>query len=230
MNEYRFEAMKPREGEVVRERAFGEVLVRADWAAKTLAVSGDPQPADVPAYLELFFHDVFLLLNLATPGAFAGDVAITGGELRVRPLRFDARMFAGAGRLPLADVIAWYDGLQLGTRQVATSAEGIALFELLYLARMDEDEEQSIVRLARAVEALLGRPASLQRLFELREDIAFGRVPVFHPMHDDALDPRVEAATREWIDVADAAAAAVVGALQERIRRAGPKREGRPSA
>jgi hypothetical protein len=83
----------------------------------------------------------------------------------------------------------------------------------------EETEEDSIVRLASAAEALLGRPASLRRLFELREEIARGRTPVFHPMHDDALDPRVEDATREWVHVADAAASVVIRELQERIRR-----------
>ena len=38
-------------------------------------------------------------------------------------------------------------------------------------------------------------------------------------MHDDALDPRVEDATREWVNVADAAASVVIRELQERIRR-----------
>jgi hypothetical protein len=171
----------------------------------------------------LFFHDVFLLLNLAAPGSFGGSISIAGGELRARELAFSPRVFeysSPLARLPLEKVVAWYDGVKLGTQQVATSAEATALFQLLHLARGEENERDSILRLASAAEALLGRPESLRRLFELRDAIAGGRAPVFHPMHDDGLDSRVEDATREWIDVADAAASAVIGALHERIMRA----------
>ncbi|HYR28993.1 MAG TPA: hypothetical protein VEU30_11045 [Thermoanaerobaculia bacterium] len=222
MSEFRFESTITGAEELpvdtVRERAYGAVRVTADWRDRgvVLRVTGDVDRRDAPAFVELFFHDIFLLLNLAAPGSFDGTITTSGGELRVRQLTFSARIFANAGgnRLPLESVAKWYDSLQLGTRQLAATPEAIALFELLHLARNDEDDEQSILRLARAAEALLGRPESLRRLFELRDDIARGRTPVIHPLHDDALDPRVEDATREWIEVADAAAAQVIRALQ----------------
>jgi hypothetical protein len=228
MNRMRFEAEIIAEAvpiDVVRERVYGGVQVTAEWPEAlttpeirvAIEVNGDVDRRDAPAYVELFFHDVFLLLNLAAPGSFGGTISVTGGELRVRELTFDARMFADAPALPLPNVVAWYDGLQLGTRQIAETAEATALFQLLHLARREEDEEESILRLASAAEALLGRSESLRRLFELRDELARGRVPVFHPMHDDGLDPRVEDATREWIEVADAAAGAVVAALRARV-------------
>ncbi|MFL6245353.1 MAG: hypothetical protein ACJ74H_04965 [Thermoanaerobaculia bacterium] len=204
--------------DIVRERVYGDVRVTADWndGIVTLDVSGEFDRRGAPAYVELFFHDVFLLLNLAAPGSFDGTIAIAGGELRVHDLTFHP-FTGGADRLPIERVTAWFDSLQLGTRQVASSGVETALFELLHLARGAENEEVSILRLARAAEALLGRPESLRRLFELRDEMAQGSTPVFHPMHDDALDPRIEDATREWIDVADAAASAIVRALQDRI-------------
>ena len=216
--------------EVVRERLYGGdggVRVSAEWPAKlaapevrvALEVRGELEPRDAPAYVELFFHDVFLLLNLASPGSFGGTISITGGELRVRELTFDPRVFAYAAplaTLPLADVTAWYDGLQLGTQQVASGGVATALVQLLHLARGPECDEDSVMRLAIASTALDVQPP--QRLFELRDDIAHGRVPMLHPMHDDALDPRVEDATREWIEVADAAAHLVIADLQERVR------------
>jgi hypothetical protein len=233
VNEIRFEAEISRAEavpvDVVSERVYGGVRVTAEWPEElatpeirvAVTVRGDVDHRDVPAYVELFFHDVFLLLNLASPGSFGGTVSITGGELRVRELTFSAHLFEHASpeRLPLAKVVAWYDGLQLGTRQIADSAAATVLFRLLQLGRREEDEEESILRLASAAEALL-EPKSLPRLFELRDAIARGRMPVFHPMHDDALDPRVEDATREWIEVADAAAAVLIDALRERIRNA----------
>ncbi len=233
MNEYRFEAgivlgdAVPQD--VVRERRYGGVRVAAEWPAElaaprievSLVVEGDLEPRDAPAYAELFFHDVFLLLNLASPGSFGGTISISGGALRVRELELDPRLFvqgAPLARLPLADVVRWYDALDLGTQQLATGDVAAALVQLLHLARGPEREEESIFRLAIAADRLtLDAPA---RLFELRDAIARGRVPVIHPMYDDALDPRVEDATWEWIEVADAAARVVIGALQARIRAA----------
>ena len=235
MNQFRFEAEIARTEqvpvEVVRERVYDDVRVSAQWPDDlgtreirvTLEVSGDVDRRNAPAYVELFFHDLFLILNLAAPGSFGGTISITGGELRVRELMFSPRVFEYAkplGRLPLAQVTAWYDSLRIGTQQLAVSAEATALFQLLHLARGQEDEADSILRLASAAEALVGRSASLRRLFELRDVIAHGRAPVIHPMHDDALQARVEDATEEWIEVADAAATTVIGALQEKARAA----------
>ena len=234
MNRMQFEAEIVRAAgttaDVVHERVYGDVRMRAQWPEErgtpetrvAMEVCGDVDRLHAPGYVDLFFHDAYLLLNLATPGSFGGTVAISGPKLRVRELAFNARVFEyalGIERLPLEQVASWYDGLGLGTVQVANRGEATALFQLLHLARGEEDEESSIVRLASAVEALLGRPASLRRLFELREEIARGRTPVFHPMHDDGLDPRVEDALREWVDVADTAGSAVIRELQSRIRR-----------
>lgn len=235
MKHFRFEAEIVRVEQipvdVVRERVYGGVRVTARWPENlsqpetrlAIEVTGDVDRRDAPAYVELFFHDVFLLLNLAAPGSFGGTISITGTDLRVRELELSPRVFEYAMplvRLPLAEVVAWYDGLQLGTQQLATSDVAIALFQLLHLARREEDEAESVLRLASAVEALIGR-TEMRRLFELRSAIASGATPVIHPMHDDALDARVEDATREWIDVADAAAAAVISALQAQVQPPG---------
>ncbi|HKS25885.1 MAG TPA: hypothetical protein VJZ76_24045 [Thermoanaerobaculia bacterium] len=211
--------------DVVRERVYGNVRVAAEWPTQlstpeiriAVDVEGDFDRRDAPAYVELFFHDVFLLLNLSTPGSFAGIISVTGGESRVRDVTFSARLFTYASELeqvPIDKVTAWYDGLQIGTQQLATGGAAAALFQLLHLARGPEDEETSILRLAEAVEAIAGRTAALRRLFELREEIARGRTTVIHPMHDDGLDPRVEDITAEWIEVADGAASFVIRALQ----------------
>lgn len=235
MNLFRFEAeivladVVP--ASVVNERAYGGVHVTAQWpdviatpeVRVAVEVRGDLDARDAPAYVELFFHDLFLLLNLAAPGSFGGTISITGGALRVRELQFDPRVFAYAkplATLPLEEVIRWYDGLGLGTQQLATDGVATALVQLLHLSRAPEREEDSILRLAVAADALAKRAEVPRRLFELRDELAHGRTPIIHPMYDDALDPRVEDLTREWIEVADAAAHVVIGALQERIRAA----------
>ena len=234
MNELQFEAEIARgeavPADVVRSRVYGDVRVDAEWSEErstpeirvTLHVRGNLDRKNAPAYVELFFHDVYLLLNLSTPGSFGGTVSILGGELRVRELTFSPRVFeyaSGLERLPLAQVAAWFDGLELGTQQVAGSAEAAALFQLLHLARGEEDEEQAILRLGNAAEALNVERASA-RLFDLRHLIAQRRGPVLHPMHDDGLDPRIEDSLREWVEVADTAASMVIAELQKRIRKA----------
>lgn len=233
MARYRFDAVislaDAVPAEVVRERAYGEVRVIAKWPHElaqpevrvALEVMGELEPRDAPAYVELFFHDIYLLLNLASPGSFGGTISISGGELQVRELSFDPRAFVYAaplGTLPLGDVIRWYDRLEFGTQQLATGGVTIALVQLLHLAREPEREEESIQRLAVAAEQL--SLAAPQRLLELRDEIARGRAPVIHPMHDDALDTRVEDVTAEWIDVAEAAAHLVIGALQQKVKSA----------
>ncbi|HUR80879.1 MAG TPA: hypothetical protein VM733_08940 [Thermoanaerobaculia bacterium] len=233
MSEYRFEAEiilgDTVPDELVRERAYDGVRVVATWPQALeppvirapIAVRGDVDRRDAPAYVELFIHDLFLLLNLASPGSFGGTITVTGNELRVRELTFDPRVFAYAApfaTLRLADVVRWYDSLRLGAQQIAPGGVATALVQLLHLARSPERDDESILRLAIAAEAVVEKKRIPPRLLALRNDIAHGRVASIHPMHDDALDPRAEDATREWIEVADAAACLIIGALQERIR------------
>lgn len=237
MNEYHFDAeimLSGRAEEAERaglnERVYatdaGAVRVRAEWTAPNGTpvirvplhvvderANGDAR--DIPAFVELFFHDAFLVLNLACPGSFGGVIATSGGEYRVRELTLDERVFAAASHmktLPLRDVVQWYDSLQLGTRQIAASGDAKALFHLLHLARGAENDEMWVMRLAQAAEAL---GTSFEPLFALRDGIVRGTVPVLHPMADDALDSRVE--DEDWTAVVDAAAGIVIGALQARV-------------
>src|ERR1043165_222261 len=68
----RDEAAVPRD--TVRGRVYGGVRARADWPVDLappeirvgVEVSGDFDRRDAAAYVELFFHDVFLILNLST--------------------------------------------------------------------------------------------------------------------------------------------------------------------
>lgn len=232
MNHFRFEAEITMDGavppKIVKERVYGGVTVSAAWPGDldtpelrvVLGVRGDLDRRDAPAYAELYFHDVFLLLNLSSPGSFGGTVSTSGGELRVRDLSLDSTVFACAAPVdtPLADVVAWYDSLGIGTRQVATDGVATALFELLHLARGTEDEQVVLLRWARAAEALLPAEELPPRLIDFRAAVAHGRTPTFHPMCDDALDPNVDEVMAEWIEVADDAARLVLRALQYAIK------------
>ncbi len=140
-------------------------------------------------------------------------------------MTLDARIFEYAWAtasaiepLPLADVIAWYDALQIGAQQVATTAEAKALFLLLHLARGEEDESLSVLRLAQALQAMSVVDLSLTPFFALRDAIVSGSNAVLHPLADDALDERVDEESLVLVNAADLAAGALIGALQERIR------------
>lgn len=223
----------------LRERSYNDVRLTAAWPRFTeeptirfpLRVEAEGlHPRDLPAYIELFFHDAFLLFNVAVPGSFSGTIATSGGEYRVRELTLSANVFElaliAASRtglppirpLPLPTVIAWYDSLHLGSQQLATTGVTKALFHLLHLAHTPESDPMSLLRITHAVEAL-GAPMPVAPLL-LRDVIANGTAPVLHPMHDDALDPRLEDSSLEWVDAADVAASILVAELQARVRRA----------
>src|SRR5688572_27256368 len=151
--------------EVLRERTYanehGTVRVQVDWDPLVMRDHADDESVqfevqvigagerDAASYAALFFHDAFLMLNLAVPGSFGGTIAILSGGSEIA---LSARMFeyawAASSRngspsidvLQLRDVVAWYDGLQLGTQQVATDGVAKALFLMLHLARREEDE------------------------------------------------------------------------------------------
>src|SRR5258706_7916925 len=125
-----------------------------------------PHEHDVFSFVELFLHESFLMLNVAAPGSFGGRTRWSGGGLKGREVFLDARVFemawgTAATRdwprvtpLALSDVKAWYDALGIGTQQVATTSMAKALFHLLYLARSEEEDMLSVIRLALPVQAV----------------------------------------------------------------------------
>ena len=235
MNEYHFDAEVMLSGraveaerEALRERVYatdaGAVRMRAEWSAPKdnpvirvqldvtdERANGDAR--DIPAFVELFFHDAFLLFNLAAPGSFGGVVSVSGGAYLVNEVSLDACVFeyasASLATLPLSDVIAWYDSLGNGTRQLATTGVAKALFHLLHLARCPESDDATVIRLALSAEALA---LPLNGIGELRDAVVRGTAPVLHPMADDALDPA--AGEIDWTRTIDDGAARVIGALQ----------------
>ncbi|MDP9194677.1 MAG: hypothetical protein M3P06_23515 [Acidobacteriota bacterium] len=252
---------------LLRERAYvtatGAVRVRAGWNSfldrddddRSIALDVEvvdererPEPRDAGSFVELYFHDAFLLLNLAVPGSFGGDIAtLADGHHRASEVALSARLFEYAWAtaslngwpaiepLPLADVVRWYDALQIGTQQVATANVAKALFLLLHLSRAEENESASMLRLGQALEALFEGPALqapiaallgdwdklaevMPRFLDLRDAIVHGTAPVLHPMADDALDDRVDDASIDLVNAADFASSIVVGALQAFMR------------
>jgi len=221
MNTHKFSAEVARQGRVpnageffrdaavaFREHAYGNILVQTDWTPLAsdddivridLTVTGDIEPRDVPAYVELFFHDAFLLFNIALPGSFGGTITLTGGDFRANDLSFDAAPFAcGAESMPLSEVIAWYPA---ETNQIASTPVQTALFHLLHIARSTPDEWTYRAHLAECQTAL-----GLEPLAE---------IAVTHPMHDESLDNRIN---DDATDILDRAMVRVLTAVQEAAR------------
>lgn len=204
--------------EVLHGRRYGEAIVTAEWPSKIgdtvrLPLRITTNEIDGRTVAELFVHDVFLLFNLAAPGSFGGTIAIQGaGELTLDARVFEyawARAESRVGALPLRDVVRWYDELNLGS-DLATTPVAKALFHLLHLARCAEDELLSVMRLSQAAAALGIRH---EEAFELLR----GDIPVAHPAADN------DELSLQWIDAADLAASAVVGAIQEQVRIRAPR-------
>jgi hypothetical protein len=184
----------------LRDRAYGNILVQADWTplasdddivridVAVIDVEGRLAARDVPPYVELFFHDAFLLFNIAFPGSFGGAITVTGGEFRVNDLSFDAAPFAcGAPAMPLSEVVAWYPA---ETSQIASTPMQTALFHLLHLGGGGHDEWMQRARLNECLNALG------------MDDAMLPEVAVMHPMHDESLDGRVDDSASEIIDEA----------------------------
>lgn len=216
--------------EALRDRIYrtdaGMVRVRVEWPPHNIEPSiglrievtdqrEGGHAREIPSFVELFFHEAFLLFNIAVPGSFGGVIAASGREYRVHEIALDARIFetawvaavrdGGPVTLPLTAVVAWYDSLGIGTQQVARDGIAGTLFHLLHLARGPEDEVMTIVRLAGA--------------HELRDAVIGAAAPVIHPMHDEVLDPQVEEI--DWTEAADRAASTVVADLQSRVKDSG---------
>lgn len=199
---------------------FGRVRIHADWSPLAtngtivhipLVVRDDRamlHARDIPSFLELFLHDVYLACNLAEPASFGGVLTPMGGAYRCNELSLDAWVFqyASAGTVPLAEVVRWLDSLALGTQQLATTPMHAVLINLLHLARSEASDNVALAILTQCLEHL-----GIDRIHR-------GAPPVIHPMHDEVLDDRLENESLDWSGVIDAAATAVVTAVQRWVR------------
>jgi len=224
MNEYRFTAEVARHARdaaeelwrsamtSLRERVYGDVRVKADWEpllaeddvvridVSVIDDAGQLASRDVASFVELFFHDAFLLCNIARPASFSAAITVSGGEFRVNEMSFDASPFAAGSTttVPLGEVVAWYRG---GTEQIATTPMQKVLFHLLHVGCSTPDEWTLRARLDACLKAL--------GIGEL--DVA--GAAVIHPMHDEALDERLD----DGMELIDQAMVRVLTAIQEAV-------------
>jgi hypothetical protein len=206
MNDYRFTAEIARQTRPAAaitpislpERSYGGIRVRAGWApldsdddivridVNVIDDEGRLSAREVPAYVELFFHDVFLIVNIAVPGSLGGVITVTGGDYRVNDLSFDASPFACGitSSIPLEEVASWYPS---GTEQVASTPMQTVLLHLLQIGRGGHDEWM-----------LRARLDACHRALGIDEPIE--EVAVVHPMRDESLNSRLDDRATEVVD------------------------------
>lgn len=201
----------------LQERAYttpkGIVRVKAGWGplaseedvvridVTVIDENGHLDPRDVPSFVELFFYDAFLLFNIAVPGSFSAAITVSGGEFRVNEITFDAAPFAAGVStiVPLAGVAAWYRG---GTEQVASTPMQKVLFHLLHIGCNGADEWTLRARLDACLKELgISEPSH--------------ETSIIHPMHDEALDERLDDDAMEPID---RAMGRLLTAVQQAVR------------
>lgn len=215
--------------------------------------------------LHLLLIEIFLVANLSCPGSFnlfrsyirnrsldpmKDSMAQT--ELELSEYVFEnawhegqGHKWLGVGFLPFADVLHWYNSLEVRGKGAATNDIERALFSLLHLGRASFLEPTAVLWLASALEALFDTPNGssfsflckriallhdlgpantnelkrrLRAFFDVRNAFAHGGSSVLHPLADDR-DSQVQSKHSELLEVTNFASAVLLGSVQELIRR-----------
>jgi len=138
------------------------------------------KPTKTPAqqglyYLEVFLHDVFLAMNLSSPGSCdfrLSSLSESGhklnGTLGLNSYWFEDAWVSSLDRgwplirhLPLRQVVTWQQSLHIGACQLARSPIERAIFSVLNLCRREPLDLDCLVWLAHALEALYDTRAAL---------------------------------------------------------------------
>lgn len=202
----------------------------------TVSVQGDndlsKRPEYADSFLELYIYEFFFVANMAVPGvaqfytlSFQPSQDNEPVNPRLSSYVFDhnwMRSLEGQWpplrQLPFAEVVRWYDKLNIGIKQQADTGIERAIFAIYHLSRMDIEIE-SVVWIFHALEALLAtrvgenisglvrrvallleaspRQAKalnkkIRQLYDMRSALVHGGYPVAHPLRDEILDRRLD--------------------------------------
>jgi hypothetical protein len=137
-----------------------------------IEVTGKNKTSEYPWYptffLETFIYEIFLIVNLAVPGAGNFYTLTISGEDVSHPSKVQLSAFSfenglvetldGAWPalqiLPIKEVSDWFDALNIGYKQRAETPIEKVLYVLLHMARRDVEIE-SFIWLFHALEALV---------------------------------------------------------------------------
>ncbi len=124
-------------------------------------------------YIEYFLHQVFLALNLSSPGCctFHGTTIHRDDSPEVWKTSLNLNGYSGTpytlssgdlwpviSFIPLADTWYWLQSLNPGMQQIAQTRVEKALFAMLYVSKDDDLNPGRLIWLAHALEALFDTP------------------------------------------------------------------------
>lgn len=124
--------------------------------------------------IELFLYDVFLLMNLASPGSceLMGTLK-SNHEPFERQIHLDSYLLEHAWVtaldnswpsmqvIPLSEVLAWKNSLAMNTRQIAITRTERATFGLLQVCKGGSYNPATLLWLSHSLEALFDTPVTL---------------------------------------------------------------------
>jgi hypothetical protein len=151
----------------VQDKPYISVPITATWKGR-----GRQHAVPTGAFVELLLNEVYIILNLAAPGAFAIERAVLDGEtivgtrgsyLKADLLERGWTVAVETGWPPIdvlevQAVTTWFEQLQLGLAQVATQRIEKALYSVLHLAALQVDEPITVIWLAQCIEAIFDTP------------------------------------------------------------------------
>lgn len=129
--------------------------------------------AKIIHYLELFFYEIFLVMNLSGPGSCNFERTSIRDDTEKdlsQHLGLSAHLFARSWDIfhenqwpfiqyiPLKTSWNWYQSLNIGTKQLAETSMERALFALVSMAKTSNFDPSSVLWLAHILEALYGSP------------------------------------------------------------------------
>lgn len=165
--------------------------VQIDAIAIMPAVLKDDKHKDINYdYLIHFIHDIFLVMNLSSPGCcnLGYSTISTIDESWSKTINLSGFTFENSWHdslknkwpkvtsFPFDIVIEWFDALNIGTRSLAESPIHKALFALLHVAH-EMGEPASLIWLAHALESLYDTPPNLAYSFLKRRIAEFLHLP-----------------------------------------------------
>lgn len=147
--------------------------------------------------------------------------------------------------LPLEQVIRWYRTVRVGATQVPNNRMEKVLFALLHLARTEVSVNTVVwlfyaletffdTRQGENVRALMNRIAlllaptdkqkavlkkKLRALYDVRSSFVHGGREVIHPLHNEAIDPRIEKPYLELIRTTEFGFSVLLASIQETVLR-----------
>lgn len=206
-----------------------------------------------------FIHEIFLIINLASPGCcnFGYSTISASDETWSETFDLSPYTFESAWHdslkikwpkitsFSLKLVFEWFNSLNIGTCEIATTPISKALFALLHIAHALDFEPGSLVWLAHALESLYDTPPALsysflkrriaeflhiptkkekwlnqklRQFYDYRNAFVHGGMPIAHPIAVSC-DNLEEKCYSELMEVIDFGSLLVIATLQEFVAR-----------